>query len=391
MLAISGWPDSEVEMSQLPATADVVVTGAGPTGLTLAAFLTAGGADVVLLDKAAEGAGTSRAAVVHARTLEVLDGLGVTAELVKRGLITPSFTVRDRDRVLLTVPFAGLPTAHPYTLMIPQNVTEEVLLARLRGLGGRVHRPHEVTGVAQDEAGVTVTTSAGESVRARYVVGADGMHSVVRERSGIGFTGASYAQSFVLADVRLDWRLPGDEVQLFLSAAGLVVVAPLPGGRHRIVATSDEAPERPDAADVQALLDARGPRRAPAVVRDVGWSSRFHVHHRIAGHYRAGRIFLAGDAAHVHSPAGGQGMNIGVQDAAELARRILDGTEDGYEAARRPVAAGVVTMTDRMTRIATLRNPVARAMRDTGLTVAGRRGPVRRRLAMRLSELSTDR
>jgi 2-polyprenyl-6-methoxyphenol hydroxylase-like FAD-dependent oxidoreductase len=293
--------------------------------------------------------------------------------------------------VLLTVPFAGLPTAHPYTLMIPQNVTEEVLLARLRALGGRVHRPYEVTGVVQDEAGVTVTTSTGESVRARYVVGADGMHSVVRERSGIGFTGASYAQSFILADVRLDWELPGDEVQLFLSAAGLVVVAPLPGGRHRIVATADDAPEHPDAADVQALLDARGPHKAPATVRDVGWSSRFRVHHRIAGHYRAGRIFLAGDAAHVHSPAGGQGMNIGIQDAAELARRILDGTEDGYESARRPVAAGVIAMTDRMTRAATVRNPVARTVRNTALAVAGRRGSVRRRLAMRLSELSPDR
>jgi 2-polyprenyl-6-methoxyphenol hydroxylase-like FAD-dependent oxidoreductase len=391
MLAITGWPESEVEMSQLPAAVDVVVAGAGPTGLTLAAFLTAGGADVVLLDKAAEGAGTSRAAVVHARTLEVLEGLDVTAELVKRGLITRSFTVRDRDRVLLTVPFAGLPTVHPYTLMIPQNVTEEVLLARLRALGGQVHRPYEVTGVAQDETGATVTTSTGESVRARYVVGADGMHSVIRERSGIGFTGAGYTQPFVLADVGLDTELPGDEVQLFLSAAGLVVVAPLPGGRHRIVATVDEAPEHPDAADVQALLDARGPRRAPAVVRDVEWSSRFRVHHRIAGHYRAGRIFLAGDAAHVHSPAGGQGMNIGIQDAAELARRILDGTEDGYESARRPVAEGVVTMTDRMTRAATVRNPVARAVRDTALAVAGRRGSVRRALAMRLSELSTDR
>jgi 2-polyprenyl-6-methoxyphenol hydroxylase-like FAD-dependent oxidoreductase len=390
-LAIIRWPDSEVEMTQLPATADIVVAGAGPTGLTLAACLTAGGADVVLLDKAAEGTGTSRAAVVHARTLEVLEGLDVTAELVRRGLITPTFTVRDRDRVLLTVPFAGLPTAHPYTLMIPQSVTEEVLLARLRALGGRVHRPHEVTGVAEDETGVTVTTSAGESVRARYVVGTDGMHSVVRERSGIDFTGAGYAQSFVLADVRLDWTLPGDEVQLFLSAAGLLVVAPLPGGRHRIVATADAAPERPDAADVQALLDARGPRRVPAVVRDAGWSSRFRVHHRIAGHYRAGRIFLAGDAAHVHSPAGGQGMNIGIQDAAELARRILDGTEDGYEAARRPVAARVVTMTDRMTRAATVRNPVARAVRNTALTVVGRRGAVRRSLAMRLSELSTGR
>jgi 2-polyprenyl-6-methoxyphenol hydroxylase-like FAD-dependent oxidoreductase len=217
------------------------------------------------------------------------------------------------------------------------------------------------------------------------------MHSVVRERSGVGFTGDSYPQSFVHADVRMDWALPGDEVQLFFSADGLVVVAPLPGGRHRIVATAADAPEHPDAADLQALLDSRGPQTDPARIREVVWSSRFHVHHRIADHYRAGRIFLAGDAAHVHSPAGGQGMNTGIQDAAELARRILEGTEDDYESVRRPVAAGVLAMTDRMTRAATVRNPVARAIRDTVLAVAGHNGSVRQKLAMSLSELNVDR
>ncbi|GAA4616930.1 NAD(P)/FAD-dependent oxidoreductase [Actinoallomurus liliacearum] len=378
-------------MPKLPDTVEVAVVGAGPTGLALAASLVDRGKDAVLLDKAAEGANTSRAAVVHARTLEVLEPLKVAGELVERGVIVPTFTVRDRDRTLMRVDFGGLPTAHPYTLMVPQSTTEEVLLRRLRALGGEVHRGREVTAVTGDADGATIRLADGATVRARHVVGADGMHSVVREQAGIGFTGDAYPQSFVLADVHLEWGLPDDEVQLFFSPDGLVVVAPLPGGRHRVVATVDDAPEHPDAADVRDLLGARGPRATPARVHDVVWSSRFRVHHRIADHYRAGRIFLAGDAAHVHSPAGGQGMNTGIQDAVDLARRLADGAEDGYEEARRPVAAGVVAMTDRMTRAATAGGPAARAVRNTLLTVAGHNAAVRRGLAMRLSELAVDR
>ena len=188
---------------------------------------------------------------------------------------------------------------------------------------------HAVTGVEIDDRGVTSAiagpTVTSVRIRARYVVGCDGMHSVVREEAGIGFTGDRYQQSFVLADVRdATGRSPGDEVHLFFSPAGLVVVAPLPRDLYRIVATLDDAPERPALADVQALLDARGPVATPAVVGDVVWSSRFRVHHRLADVYRRGPVFLAGDAAHVHSPAGGQGMNTGIQDAMVLARLLAD-------------------------------------------------------------------
>ena len=187
------------------------------------------------------------------------------------------------------------------------------------------------------------------------------MHSAVRAQAGIEFAGASYASSFVLADVTMDWGLPEDEVQLFFSPAGLVVVAPLPGGRHRVVATLDEAPEHPGVTDVAALLDARGPA-VGTTVHSVVWSSRFRVHHRLAETFRRDSVLLAGDAAHTHSPAGGQGMNTGIQDAVDLGDRLAavlaEGADpallDGYETTRRPVAAQVVTLTDRMTRAATL-------------------------------------
>ena len=172
-----------------------------------------------------------------------------------------------RARVLARVDFAGLPTAYPYTLMLPQSRTEAVLAERLAELGGQVHRPCAAIAVtsAQDGAAVVVAGPDGQrhTVQARYVAGADGMHSTVRETAGIGFPGGRYAQYFLLADVRMHWPLPPQEVQLFFSPAGLMVVAPLPGGRHRIVATVDATtPEHITQPDVQTLLDQRGPGRA---------------------------------------------------------------------------------------------------------------------------------
>jgi 2-polyprenyl-6-methoxyphenol hydroxylase-like FAD-dependent oxidoreductase len=384
----------------LPARTDVLIVGAGPTGLTLACALAARGIDHLLVDQAEQGGNTSRAAVIHARTLEVLDDLGVTGELCRRGVVVPWFTVRERDRALLRVPFGGLPTRYPYTLMLPQNITEQILADRLGD--GAVHWRHRLTGMDNTGDGVIATIGgpgdAVHQVRARYVAGCDGMHSAVRDRAGIGFTGDPYGQSFVLADVRMNWPLPLDAVNLFLAPAGLVVVAPLPEQRFRIVAVLDDAPERPGVADVQRLLDTRGPHRRPATVTEVVWSSRFRVHHRLADHYRGGPVFLAGDAAHVHSPAGGQGMNTGIQDAVVLARLLADavgapaGTVDldEYEARRRPVAAGVIAMTDRLTRAATVRNPVARRVRNTALSLAGRSATVRHKLAMNFSELAVD-
>jgi len=390
-------------MSTLPATTDVLIAGAGPTGLALACTLAAEGVSFLLVERLAEGANTSRAAVVHARTLEVLEELGVADRLRAAGQIVPRFTLRDRDRVLATLSFDRLPTRYAYTLMVPQEITEGVLLDRLRELGADVYRPFTLSDVRQDADGVAVTVAADgqppQAVRARYVAGTDGMHSTVRERAGIGFTGDHYEHSFVLADVRMDWPLRADEVMLFVSPDGLVVVAPLPGGRHRIVATVDEAPEHPGIADVQHLLDTRGPATGSVRVHEIVWSSRFRVHHRLADRYRAGRILLAGDAAHVHSPAGGQGMNTGIQDgvalghalAAVIGGRADESQLDSYERTRRPVAARVVAFTDRMTRMATLRTPRSRAARNAMIRVIGRMPPVRRWLATELAGLRNRR
>ncbi|MGV9678167.1 FAD-dependent monooxygenase [Nocardia sp. NPDC003482] len=387
-------------MSTLPATASVVIVGAGPAGLTAATALADAGVDAVVLDRLAEGANTSRAAVVHARTMEVLQEFGIAEELHELGIEVPRFVLHDGAERLATVSFADLPTAFPYTLMVGQETTEAVLLARLRKAGGDVHRPYQVTAVTTDETGATVeyTDAAGTSgrIRADYVIGTDGMHSLVREQAGIGFTGSTYPESFVLADVRMTWPAPRDEVSLHLSPEGVTVVAPLPdetGDRYRVVATVAEAPEHPTRDQIQTLLDARC---SGATVHEVLWSSRFRVHHRVADHYRAGRVFLAGDAAHVHSPAGGQGMNTGIQDAAllgSLLSQVLRANApttllDDYEPRRRPIALGVVTFTDRMTRMATLRPRPARTLRNTLIRTATRIPLIRHKLAYQLSELA---
>ena len=372
--------------------ADVLIAGAGPTGLTLAAALATRGIRAVVIDRLLTGANTSRAAVVHARTLEVLQPLGVAGELIERGLPARRFTIRDRDRVLVPIGFESLPTRYPYTLMVSQSVTESVLEARLAALGGQVLRPRTLAQLTQDASGATATLDDGSTLRARYAVGADGMHSRVRECAGIAFSGGSYGESFVLADVRLTGGVPSDEVILYFSPAGMVVLAPLPGGVHRVVATVSEAPQQPSAEYVQVLLDSRGPERERAVVQEVLWGARFRVHHRVAATYRAGRVLLAGDAAHVHSPAGGQGMNAGILDAMSLAsalQKALAGDAaalDAYGAERRPVARKIVAFADFLTRLATV-SPRLRGLRNALLRTLSWLPLFRRRLAWRLSGL----
>jgi 2-polyprenyl-6-methoxyphenol hydroxylase-like FAD-dependent oxidoreductase len=383
----------------LPDTTDVLVIGAGPTGLALSIALHQAGVDHALVDRLAEGLNTSRAGVVHAQTLETLEPLGVTGRLVELGLKLDNFAIRDRDRTLVNLNFAGLPTRYPYVLMIPQNLTEKVLAERIAALGGVVHRGVEAKTVTQDQDGARVTlvqNGREKTISARYVVGGDGMHSVVRDAAGIGFDGEAYDGSFVLADVRLDWPLGPTEVSLLFSPAGLVVVAPLPDGSYRIVATMDEAPERPGIADIQALLDSRGPSASKARVLDLSWSTRFRVHHRIAKSYRKGNLFVMGDAAHVHSPAGGQGMNTGLIDAVvlgELLGDVINGVRgeselDLYETLRRRAAQQVIDLAGRLTGMALTRTPLRRFLRNLVLGFVNINPMAKRRISLKLSGLS---
>ncbi|WP_296105104.1 NAD(P)/FAD-dependent oxidoreductase [uncultured Agrobacterium sp.] len=357
-----------------------LIVGAGPTGLSLAIALRQRGARVIIIDRQKQGANTSRAAVIHAQTLEVLERLGVTAKLLKEGIIVPRFRVRDRDRLLLDIDFGALPGRHPFTLMLPQDKTEAILRSRLQHLGVEVQWATELDTVVQqgDQLVAHLKSPTGNiDMPVSWIVGCDGLNSKVREAADIAFAGGTYAEDFVLADVEMSWPLARSEVDLFFAPQGLMVVAPLPHDRYRIVATASKPPQQPDMSFIQRLLDERAPPSEPGRINNVIWSSRFHVHHRLASSVVSGNFILCGDAAHVHSPAGGQGMNTGIQDAVSLADPLLHAMKGdrsqllGWADARQKVARSVVRLTDRMTRVATLRSPTACTVRNGLLSRIG--------------------
>lgn len=378
---------------------DVLIVGAGPTGLALATTLARAGISPVIVDRLAAAQNTSRAAVIHAHTLEELEPLGISQDLVQAGIRLRHFSMRDRDQVLARLDFDWLPSRYACLLMLPQDRTEAILRAALGKARASVRWGTTVESLREDDSGVeaSIVSAAGrETIRARYVVGADGMQSLVRQAARIGFEGRSYEQSFVLADVDMDWSPGREEVMLYFSPPGMVVVAPLPEGRFRIVATLDDAPAQPGVDDIQQLLETRGPATGTVRVTRVHWGSRFRLHHRVADHYRRGRLILVGDAAHVHSPAGGQGMNTGLVDACVLGKllpEVLSGREpdsylDQYESLRRPAAQQVLGMAGRLTSAAMIRNRPLRMLRNLLVRAIGAFPPLRRKLEMGFSGLA---
>ncbi|HEV7274676.1 MAG TPA: FAD-dependent monooxygenase [Devosiaceae bacterium] len=358
---------------------DVLIVGAGPAGLATAIGLAQRNIGFRIIDALPEAQNTSRAAVIHAATLECLGELQVADRLITEGIKVPEFRLRDRDSILLHIDFSELPSATPYALMIPQDESEQVLVDRLSALGHTVERPVRLSSfeAAEERVRATCVGEGGQiEIDARFIVGADGESSTVRTRAAIDFPGDTYG-SFLLADVRMDWPLSRNEVTLFFSEAGTLVVAPMSRDRYRVVAQLPGAPSEPSIADVQRVIDARGPRTATRI-REVLWGSRFQVHHKLADRFRDGPVLLVGDAAHVHSPAGGQGMNLGLRDATALSGALADAIEKGsdepleaYATKRRRAAAEVLAMTDRLTRVATIANPAWRWARNRLIGASG--------------------
>ncbi|MCA9648853.1 MAG: FAD-dependent monooxygenase [Myxococcales bacterium] len=359
---------------------EVLVVGAGPTGLMAAAQLAERGIRARIIDAAPERSDKSRALGVQARTLELLDKMGLASRLVARGHRTGGMNFHVEGRAIARYPLGQLDVDHtpfPFLLFVSQVETERVLEEHLRQRGVEVERPVRLQTLRQDDDGVTVgleREGRSEELRVRYVIGADGAHSTVRHRLAVPFRGDAYETEFILGDVDVD--APGvalDELDVFMSRSGVLVLFPLPGGRVRVLATGYRA-ERDDELTLEELQERATAlsHRADFRLHDPTWLSRFRLHHRGVDHYQVGRVFLAGDAAHIHSPAGGQGMNTGIQDAYNLAWKlamVLRGEArpallSSYEAERLPVGRRLLTFTDRLFSLISTTNPVAARLRN---------------------------
>ncbi|MFF3412374.1 FAD-dependent oxidoreductase [Streptomyces sp. NPDC002742] len=348
----------------------VIVVGAGPTGLALACELAAAGVSCTVLERRLAPSAQSRAMGLYSRTMEVLDLRGHADTLAALGRPVGRMVPVRGARI----DFAGLDTRFPYLNVIPQNRTEEVLQRRALGLGVTVERGAEVFGLAQDGSGVTLQVRAGGGEweeSADFVVGCDGAHSAVRELAGIAFRGRTYPIAPILADVRLR-QPPPDDVLIMSGGGGVTVSVPYGEGLYRIAVARRDRPwtREPVTLDElrETLTDALGFDPGP---HEPEWLARFKIHQRIADQYRTGRVLLAGDAAHLHSPLGGQGLNLGIQDAVNLGWKLgaevqgwaPAGLLDTYEAERRPQAERILRATDRATWLATSPSATVTAVR----------------------------
>jgi len=384
---------------------EVLVVGAGPVGLTMAAELARYGVGVRIVDKAAERTGKSKALVLWSRTLELMDRMGCGASFVEAGVKVHAANIIAGGSRIAHIDLGALETAHPYALALPQSDTERLMEQHLHSRGVKVERRLELVRFVEDDERVTATLRrpdrSEETFDAAWMIGCDGAHSDVRHGLGMQFEGDTLPSNWVLADVHLaGGPTPRDEIALFWHAAGVLGVFPITPGRYRVVADAGqtkpgEHPRDPTMEEVQALLDQRasGGIRASAPV----WLSGFTINERKVADYRAGRVFLVGDAAHIHSPAGGQGMNTGMQDAFNLAWKLalvcrgLANPEPllgSYSIERSEVGRQVLAAAGRLTTIAMVRGGLLQGIRNHVASLLFGLSPVRRAITNAFSELS---
>jgi 2-polyprenyl-6-methoxyphenol hydroxylase-like FAD-dependent oxidoreductase len=382
--------------------ADVVVVGAGPTGLALACGLRAAGVAVRVVDKAPRPAVTSRALGLQPRGVEVLDRLGALGDLPQRAMPIRQVvvTVEGRELARLQIGLSMERLGGRPGLIMSQAEIEATLRDRLAELGGTIEWSRGVAALDANADGVSVRLDDDSRIDAGWVVGADGAHSVVRKALGVGFPGVPLVERFLLADVHADVDRPRDAASVWMHGTQLLAAFPLPGDDlWRVMAPAPPemgADPRPD--NIVDYLATRLADEAGGVVRTVDWTSVFRIQRRLADTYRSGRVLLAGDAAHIHSPLGGQGMNTGIGDAENLAWKLAlvingranDSLLDTYEAERRPIAQDVLESTSGLTQIVVGQSRIARLVRDRIAVPLLNRGWMQRLIAKKASQLQVS-
>ncbi|HQR08828.1 MAG TPA: FAD-dependent monooxygenase [Gemmatales bacterium] len=383
----------------------VLVVGAGPVGLTMAAALTHHDLKCRLIDKAAEPTDKSKALVVWSRTLELLDNLDLATTFVETGMKIDGASIYGSGKRLVHLAISGLNSPFGFPLMIPQSETERLLTEHLKEKGVDVERQVELlTFTEQDDSLVGKlrhTDGREESFTVPWLIGCDGAHSTVRHTLGMHFIGHAEPNDWLLADVHIEGTLSTTEISVFWHEKGVLVLFPISKDRFRVIADIGKAgvdrPADPTLAEVQAKVDERGPGGLKLV--DPVWLAGFRINERKVTDYRKGRVMLAGDAAHIHSPAGGQGMNTGMQDAFNLAWKLAliqrgQGQAkpllDSYSQERSAIGDQVLRGAEKMTQIATLRNPVAQFLRNHIASVVSSFGFVQDKIKNALCELSIN-
>ena len=382
----------------------VIVNGAGPVGLTMACELARHGVPFRIFDKNAGPAAESRALAIFPRTLEVFSSIGILDDVLAEGQRIDAMSLYNDTKRMARMNFNSIDSPYPYAIALPQSRTERLLQARLEALGGRVERGMEMTGMEQDGGRVRATyrtfDAAVQTIEGGWLLGCDGAHSAVRHLMGMNFQGGQYDEEFLLADVKIDSDLPTDEGSLFFTKAGIMAYFPFKGGRGRVIADqrpgTQHAGQEPTMEEIDEIIRQRCYHRME--VSDPAWKAWFRISHRMVERYGSGRVYLAGDSAHIHSPAGGQGMNTGIQDAFNLGWKlalvvrglVAPSLLESYEAERMPVARSVVNLTDRMTRVVTAQHPAAQQLRDLLVPLLTGISFLKEAMAERLAEVSID-
>jgi len=374
----------------------VLICGAGPTGLTLALELSRFGVPCRIIDRTLEPAAHSRAITVHSRTLELLEACRATERILMFAQKIRHVEMVAGEHTIMAVDFDGMPTAYPYVAAVGQETIERTMIVCLHEQGVSVERGLTLTALHQsaDDVEVVLAGDGGiERVRCRYLAACDGAHSTIRHLLDVPFDGHALPEHFALADVRLEGALPRDRLTVMLDPnGGIFALVPLHDAWRAIVESPAELPEALDLVDIQRLIDAH---HIPTRVSAVEWSSTYHVQQRKVARYIEGRTFFLGDAAHVHSPRGGQGMNAGIADAVNLAWKLALVVCDSidprilatYHDEREAVGRALLVATDNGNRAVFNANTAVRALRNAVAPLATRLPLVRDRLRENIAGL----